>query len=135
MHQVIGVVGFVMLAANAVAQDAGTRMSREDLLAFLPGTKVSHVSPSTGSQRAWTNEPDGHFVASSDTKGYMGNALGTQHATARGTWSVNDQGKYCVEIDWPKVNAEKWCSSILKTADGGYYLGVVAPKSKIEFIK
>jgi hypothetical protein len=135
MSRLMGLAGLAIFSANAVAQDAGTRMSREDLLAFLPGTKVSHISSTTGSQRTWTNEPDGHFVASSDGKGYMGNALGTRSATARGTWSVNDQGKYCIEIDWRNVNSEKWCSSILKTADGNYYLGVVAQKSRIEFTK
>lgn len=133
--RLIGLAGLAIFSANVVAQDVGTRMSREELLAFLPGTKVSHISPTSGSLRRWANEPDGRFVASTDAKGYMGNLLGTQSGSARGTWSVNDQGKYCIEIDWRGVNPEKWCSSILKTADGNYYLGVVAQKSRIEFIK
>lgn len=93
---IIGLIGGAALAfraLHAVAQDAGTRLSKEELLALLPRTKVSHVAPSSGSLRTGTNEPDGHFVASTETKGYIGNAVGTGDSTARGSWLVNDQGK------------------------------------------
>ena len=107
-------------------------MTREELLAFLPGAKVAHVS-SAGSERHWTNGADGKFVASSTNKLY-GNALGTNIATHEGTWSVNDAGKYCIDIDWKRVH-EKWCSFILKSAGGAYYLNTVDAKHKIEFAK
>jgi hypothetical protein len=120
------------ISVCAAAQDGATKMTREELLAFLPGTKVTHVAQS-GSLRNWINEPDGKFVASTDNKKF-GSALGTSTANSPGTWRVDDSGKYCIEIDWKRIN-EKWCSFILKSADGNYYLNVADDKHKIEFAK
>ena len=39
-----------IVAMNAIAQDAAVKMSREELLAFLPGSKVTHIN-SGGSER------------------------------------------------------------------------------------
>ncbi len=60
---------FVLLSATAGAQDA-ERLTREQLLEFLPGTKVVHVAKSSGSTRSWTNEADGKLYASSDNRLY-----------------------------------------------------------------
>jgi hypothetical protein len=46
---------------------------------------------------------------------------------------VNEDGKYCIHIDWPHVD-EKWCASILKAGDS-YYLRSVDSAQKIEFAK
>lgn len=119
-------------AASALAQDSAGKMSKDELLSFLPGTKVTHTAASTGSLRYWTNEPDGKFVASSNNKG--GSALGTQGATAGGTWTINDAGKYCVEINWRTLD-EKWCATVLKGTGGVYYLNVADAKHQIEFAK
>jgi hypothetical protein len=114
----------------AVAEDGAVKMTRAELLSFLPGTKVTHVN-SGGSTRIWTNRPDGTLMASSDGKKY-GGAFGAPGSSS-GTWKVNDEGQFCISIDW-KREAENWCSSILKTADG-YYLAKVDPRRKIEFAK
>jgi hypothetical protein len=119
-------------AISALAQDGSVKMTREELQAFLPGTKVTHVSAG-GSERHWTNEPDGTLYANSNNKTY-GSLTGTNLAGQAGTWKLNDEGKYCVEIDWKKA-AEKWCSSILKGEGDTYYLGKVDEKRKIIFAK
>lgn len=121
----------VSVLSGAVADESATKMSREELLAFLPETRVTHVSK-TGSTRVWTNAKDGSLLASSDNKKY-GSVMGTGAASSTGTWMVNDEGKYCVHIDW-KRESEKWCASILKATDG-YYLNSVDPTRKIDFAK
>ncbi len=115
----------------AVADDAAVKMTKDELLAFLPGTNVTHVNKG-GSTRRWTNDPDGTLAASTDNKKY-GSGMGVRIHTSRGTWKVSDDGKYCIDIDW-KREAEKWCYSVLKAADG-YFLGSVDPGHKIEFAK
>jgi hypothetical protein len=107
-------------------------MTKEELLAFLPGTKVTHTSKA-GSLRRWTNEPDGKFIASSDNKKY-GSAVGNQGVSRPGTWKVDDEGKYCIEIDWKRWT-ESWCAYVLKGAEGAYYLNVADDSHRIEFSK
>lgn len=131
LRRAIVVIG-CLFTASAFAQGDASKMTKDDLLAFLPGTKVTHIS-SAGSERHWTNGPDGKFVASSTNKLY-GSALGTSVVTNPGTWTVNDEGKYCIDIDWSRVH-EKWCAFVLKGADDTYYLNVVDAKHKIEFAK
>lgn len=128
------VIAFVasVAAGNVLAQDSAVKMTKDELLAFLPGTKVTHTSKG-GSLRRWTNEPDGKFIASSDNKKY-GSAMGSQGASRPGSWKVDDEGKYCIEIEW-KRETESWCAYVLKSADGAYYLNVADDKHRIEFSK
>lgn len=128
---VIAIVASVV-TGNVLAQDSAVRMTKDELLTFLPGTKVTHTSKA-GSLRRWTNEPDGKFVVSSDNKKY-GSAMGNRGASRPGTWMVNDEGKYCIEIDW-KREQEKWCAYVLKSADDAYYLNVADDNHRIEFAK
>lgn len=123
---------FVLLSATAGAQDA-ERLTREQLLEFLPGTKVVHVAKSSGSTSSWTNEADGKLYASSDNRLY-GSLAGDKKTSSPGTWSVNEEGKYCVSIGWKRA-PEDWCASILRSADGNHYLNAVDPSRKIEFTK
>lgn len=130
MRKAVALVAACFVSSLAIADEDAVKMTREELLSFLPGTKVIHMN-SGGSTRIWTNNPDGTLMASSDGKKY-GGALGAPGSSA-GTWKVNEEGKFCISIDWRR-EAENWCSSILKAPDG-YYLGKVAPRSKIEFVK
>ena len=91
-----------------------------------------HSFPHMTPQEAAALIPDGSFVASSDSKQYAG-AMGYA-ATGSGKWSINGDGKYCVEIDWKRLD-EKWCAFIVKGAYGGYYLNSVDPARKIEFTR
>jgi hypothetical protein len=117
----------------AVADEAGTRLSGDELKTLVTGATVTHVARSTGSTRRWKNDVDGSFMATSNNKKY-GNALGQHSTSSPGTWSINDEGKYCVRIDW-KREEEKWCAYIVRAADGGYYLNSVEPGREIEFSK
>jgi hypothetical protein len=113
----------------ADTQTQGTKLSRDELQSFIPGTKVHHVIQS-GSSRTWTNEPDGKFVASTDGKKY---SMTGEGSTGHGSWRISDDGKYCIEIDW-KRDSEKWCSFVWRT-EKGYALGASGPKRPIEFSK
>ena len=101
-------------------------------LTLIPGSETHHVN-SAGSVRSWKNAPDGTFVAASDNRRY-GSAMGTGNATGPGTWSVSEDGRYCVQIEWRRLT-EKWCSAIVKGDDGGYYLNSVDPAKRIEFVR
>lgn len=127
---IVAIASFLALG-GVQAQDSGSKITGDELRALVTGANVTHYSKA-GSVRRWTNEPDGSLVASSDAKQFAG-AVG--HATTgRGNWSINGDGKYCVEIDWKRLD-EKWCASIVKAADGGYYLNSVDPSRKIEFTR
>jgi hypothetical protein len=132
MRKIFTLLACCLFSGWLGAQDEGVRLSGEELKAFLPGTKVSHLHKN-GSQRYWTNSPDGSFVASSDNK-HFGSAMGSQSRSAPGKWRINDDGQYCVEIEWGRVS-EKWCAAILKTPSGEFYLNTVAPDRRIEFSK
>ena len=124
-------VGAIVASFQAVAEEAATNVTGDELRALVTGAKVYHVS-SAGSERRWTNEPDGTLVASTSNKKY-GGAMSAP-SSSPGKWSINDAGKYCIEIEW-KREAEKWCATIVKGQDGTYYLGKVDPARKIEFAK
>ncbi|HNA81748.1 MAG TPA: DUF995 domain-containing protein [Thiobacillaceae bacterium] len=129
-------IPFIVLAGSTQADEAGVRLTKEELATLLPGTKAVYVIKG-GSTHAWTNETDGKFVASTDAKTISGVGMGGGY-TARGTWSVSDDGKYCVNIEWRRY-PENWCRAMYRTADGGYYLTDTdepgAPKRKIELSK
>ena len=123
-------VGFVV-SVTALAEDGAVKMSKEELLSFLPGVKVTQIA-SSGSERHWTNEPGGKIYMNTNNKLY-GSAMGTQTASHEGTWSVNDEGKYCIDVDWKRIR-ENWCANVLKAQDN-YYLNVADEKHKIVFAK
>lgn len=131
MRTLLAILVFGAVSAAAIADEGAIKMNRDELLAFLPETKVTHVSKA-GSTRIWSNAREGTLLASSDNKKH-GSVMGTGAASSTGTWMVNDEGKYCVHIEW-KRESEKWCASILKAADG-YYLNSVEPTRKIDFAK
>lgn len=117
---------------NVFAQDVAVKMTRDELLSFLPGTKVTHINAG-GSERHWTNEPDGTLYATTNNK-IFGSGTGSRTTGNAGTWKVNDEGKYCFDVDWKSVH-ETWCATILKGEGDIYYLGKVDEKRKIVFAK
>jgi len=127
---IVAVASLLALAlGGAQAQEGGTKVGGDELRALVIGANVTHLAKS-GSLRRWTNEPDGTLVASTSNQKYGG--VMAHSASSPGKWSINDAGKFCIEIDW-KRELEKWCSSIVKGTDGSYYLGFVNPTQKIEF--
>ena len=131
MRRYLAVAVSVLALAGAQAQESGTKVTGDELTALVTGAKVAHTSKA-GSLRRWTNEPDGTFVASTSNQKY-GSAMSSSR-TGQGKWSINEAGKFCIEIDWKRED-EKWCAFIVKGADGGYYLNSVDPARKIEFAK
>ena len=126
------IVGVAVVASfQAGADEAATKVTGDELRTLVTGAKVHHVNRFR-SERRWTNEPDGTLVASSSNKKY-GSAM-TGSASSPGKWSINDAGKYCIDIDWRR-EAEKWCAFIVKAADGTFYLNSVESGRKIEFAK
>ena len=128
---VLAISIFAAVTSTVVlAKDGPVKMSKKELLSFLPGKHCARITKA-GSQHRWVNEPDGKFVVSTSNKKY-GSPLGVRNVTGHGTWKVNDEGKYCIDIDW-KREPESWCSFVLKGKDGEYFLGVADKAHRIEF--
>ncbi|MEP7101134.1 MAG: DUF995 domain-containing protein [Burkholderiales bacterium] len=97
-----------------LAAQGKTTLGKGELQQLLPGASMRRMNVQ-GSAQAWTNEPDGSFVVSSDNRGQQGN-----NSTARGTWKISDDGRYCVTIEWKRNPTEDWCRVIVKSGDGYY---------------
>ena len=95
-------------------------LSKDQLDQLMPGAKMSRVAPS-GSTNIWTNAPDGTMAVSTDLKSGVIHSVMYSGATARGTWHIAPEGRYCINIDWKLVPTEDWCRLVIKTSDG-YYL-------------
>ncbi len=130
MHCLIFALTVVLSIPAAFAEDAASTMTRDELLAFLPNKHVKHMHKN-GSLRRWVNEPSGQLVASSDNK-HFGSMTGSQSGTGVGNWQVDNEGRYCVNINWKRVD-EKWCVSILKSPEGSYYMNQADDAHRIEF--
>ena len=132
MRKIFWVLLPAVASFAAVADEAGTKLSGDELKTLVTGATVEQVTKS-GNPRRWKNEPDGSLMASSYAI-RSGRLMGQQSSASPGTWSINDEGKYCVRIDWRREE-EKWCAYIVRAADGGYYLNSVDSGRKIEFSK
>jgi hypothetical protein len=132
MRNFIFAIFVAAISTVVLANEAPVKMTKKELLAFLPGTHTTYTIKA-GSLHRWTNEPDGKFVVSTNNKKY-GSVLGVQNVTASGTWKVNDDGKYCITINW-KREPEDWCAFVFKGKNGEYFLGGEEPSRRIEFVK
>lgn len=118
------------LLLNDIKAQNGVQLSADELKQLMPNAKVTSYYWEGGkSTRYWTNEPDGKFVASSDT-GRDFSKLGRGRATAQGTWHVADNGTYCVTLDWPQ-RSENWCRYIFKVGDKYYGVKTVTDGATI----
>jgi hypothetical protein len=98
------------------------RLSREELQQLWPGAAVSRVS-ARGSTHRWTNEPDGSFIVSTDNAGVGPRAASSTH----GKWSVSEDGRLCVTIEWRLLPTEDWCRYVFQTSDGYYTTRAESP--------
>lgn len=125
----------LFLSPTVLAEDAGVKLSKDELASFIPGTKAVLAFEGRPIHR-WTNEPGGTFVATMDTTEFS--LQRNVHSSAPGRWKISDDGKYCVAIDWAR-KTEKWCHFVFRTGDGGYYLSSSdapdAKRFKIELSK
>ena len=89
-------------------------LSKEELQQLLPGATMRRVTDK-GNNHSWSNDADGSFIVSSDNRATNG-----RNSTAPGKWHLSDDGRYCVLIDWKRVETEEWCRFVIKTTDGYY---------------
>lgn len=89
------------------------RLSKEQLLALLPGSTMLRTNIA-GALRQWVNKPDGTLTV-------YWNGGGLRHGahSASGRWSVTDEGRFCLHIDWEDL-PENWCRFLEQTANGEY---------------
>ncbi|GAB3625312.1 hypothetical protein PTE30175_01533 [Pandoraea terrae] len=108
----------------------GQQLTVEELRQMMPGAKVMSISYN-GSTRRWTNDTDGKLNASSDNKGNTGSG-GRMNTVAQGvgTWSVNDNGSFCVNIEWRSLT-ENWCRFMFKVGDKYYGVTSVANNAAV----
>lgn len=92
-------------------------LSKDELKQLLPGAKMGRVT-TIGNTQFWSNDPDGTFIISSDNRVPTPGASFSRASTAPGKWHISDDGRYCVLIEWKRVDTEEWCRYIIKTTDG-----------------
>ncbi len=105
--------GQAMTLGDVKAKNA-VQLSAADLKTLLPGAKVVNQVP-TGSTRSFSNAAGGDLVASSDGRGNNPPRV----ISGNGTWKIDDNGTYCVQIRWP-TQTEAWCRYVFKAADKYY---------------
>jgi len=132
MRNLLSFVCTLAACSTVLADDAGVRLSKDELTALVTNAETSYLTRS-GSLHRWRNDPGGSFVVSTDDKKH-GSVMGMKGSSAPGTWRISDDGKYCVQIEWRREK-EDWCAYVVKGEDGGYYLNKVEPARKIEFLK
>jgi hypothetical protein len=103
--------------ASAGSQPAGAgrppRLSRDQLLALLPGSTMLRTNVA-GALRQWVNKPDGTL-----TVFWGGGGLRSRAHSASGRWSITDEGRFCLHIDWEDL-PENWCRFLEPTLNGEY---------------
>ncbi len=116
------------LAFGALAEDfittigevkakGGQKLSKGDLDALIPGTSMGSETEKV--TRTWLHEKGGKLVGSFNPKPGAGNQ-NIKNTTGLGAWKVSDDGRLCVEIEWPR-SSEKWCRLVYKVGSG--YVG------------
>jgi hypothetical protein len=111
----------IVSLADVKAKGA-VQLSAADLEQLLPGAKVMNQNMG-GATRRWENSLSGDVAASSDGRGGGGKP---QPGSGSGTWKINDNGKYCVNIRWNGRGAiEDWCRYVFKAGDKYYAFGTL----------
>ncbi|WP_326542421.1 hypothetical protein [Pseudorhodoferax sp.] len=106
----------------------GQQLNDEELRALMaPNTVVEWVTDYQGGRfgqiRRWVNRPDG-------TTTWTAQAKSNWTWVTAGTWQTLD-GRYCVNIPWPKRAAEKWCRRVYRLGDGLYLRGLSPTVGKV----
>jgi hypothetical protein len=99
-------------------------LTRAELLTLLPGAKMTRTTDK-GNMIVWTNEPSGEMIVSSDNR-----ATATGNSTAPGKWHISEDGRFCLNVQWKKMQAEDSCRFILKTSDGYYGASALEPETR-----
>lgn len=106
--------GQAVTVLNELDSQGRVTLTKEELGQLLPSASMSRVIAS-GNKHHWKNDADGTFIIRSDTRAQL-----SAGATAYGKWHISDDGRYCVLIEWKRVNTEEWCRYIVKAGDAYY---------------
>jgi len=115
-----------LLQTSALAQsrtlaqvtDLGAKpLSRQEALDVVSGAQTEFILVN-GSERRWTNEPDGTFIAS--------RTRARERTKAQGTWSIDQDGAYCLTFDWTHMDTEQWCRRLYRAEDSYYAFALSA---------
>ena len=101
-----------------------TTLTREELVQLLPGAHMSRIS-AKGNTHLWKNDSGGSFIISSDNRD-----RGAVASTASGKWSISDDGRYCVLVEWKTIETEEWCRYIVRS--GADYYATKSDKTGTE---
>jgi hypothetical protein len=108
------------IATLADLQEHGAVVIRyESLKALMTGARVvTYLRRDRNIDRAWTNHPDGKFIA-------FWRRTGVASTGGQGEWRVDDRGPglYCVAIIWQTgvdSHEERWCAAVYRLGDRYY---------------
>jgi hypothetical protein len=122
IHRVFVSLMIVLPACSSLPPKESSQapLSRERLVAEVPGSQMERVGQSGGVRR-WVNHADG---TANITRLARPGAKATSIGKASGKWSISQDGKYCLEEDW-SVEAGgsfTWCSRVYKDDAGALRL-------------
>ncbi len=117
-----------LLLGDIKAQGA-TQLSGTELKKLMDGASITRKT-ANGSTQNWTHDPDGKMMVGSDRKGNV--SLNFKTTSFPGTWSANENGTYCVNIEYPS-KTENWCHFVFKAGDQYYF--VKSPNNNADPVK
>ena len=88
-------------------------LTRDQLIALMPGATMLRTN-TAGALREWVNVPNGTLTV------YWGGGGFAQSHSASGKWSVTNDGRFCLQIDW-EDKPENWCRFLESTSKKGTY--------------
>ena len=99
-------------SSTSFATDGGRVLTRPELEKLLTGAQVS-LSDEAGGVQTWTHPLRGALLAS------LKRAGNARPVNGQGTATIDQNGAYCVKIEWPQA-PESWCRRVLLLR-GSYY--------------
>jgi Protein of unknown function (DUF995) len=105
-----------MVSLDTLKTKGAVKLTAEQLRASAEGARVNYVAQNRWNL-SWKNEAGGKLSASGNPP--AGAPPEERGRYGKGTWSIQDDGQYCVEIARPKA-PEKWCRFIYKAGNKFY---------------
>ena len=118
-----------MVNLAEVQKMGAVKLSAEQLRGAAEGARVSYRAENRWLLQ-WKNEPGGKLSASANPP--AGSSPDVRQIYAKGTWNIQDDGQYCIEITRLRAT-EKWCRFIYKA--GSKFYSTVETDGKAHEIK
>ena len=99
-------------SSTTFASEGGRVLTRPELEKLLTGAQIS-LSDDAGGVQTWTHPSRGALLAS------LKRAGSARPVNGQGTATIDQNGAYCVKIEWPQA-LESWCRRVLLLR-GSYY--------------